>query len=181
MKIFVDFASYLQSLNKKDFERYLAIFLITVTILVLLINYYIYSKSSNLLDKIKNMETTVRKTTKIIQEYEELESKEQELQKLLEQNRDFSIKAFFEEFCSQNQILPVPGWEAITQPLLGSDRFDEVVISATFKNQTTQKLVNILDLLEKTEMVYIKELVIKKTDNKKIDFDLTIATKKYVG
>lgn len=181
MKILINFATYLQNLSKKDFERYLIICLVTITSFALGINYYIYSQSSELVLQIKNLEKTVNKTTQIIKDYEKLEIKEQELQKLLEQNRDFSIKTFFEQFCSQNQITPDPNWEAITRSLDGSNKFDEVSLAAKFKNQTTQKLVTILDALDKKEMVYIKELNIKNTENKKITFDITIAAKKYIG
>ena len=181
MKILINFATYLQNLSKKDFERYLIICLATIASLALAINYHIYSQSSRLVLQIKNLEKTVGKTTQIIKDYEKLEIKEQELQKLLEQNRDFNIKTFFEQFCSQNQIAPDPNWETITRSLDGSDKFDEVVLAAKFKNQTTQKLVTILDALDKKEMVYIKELNIKNTENKKITFDITIAAKKYIG
>ena len=181
MKVLDNLAIYIQTLNKRDFKRYLGLFLGVVTIIVAMIAYYTYSKSSFLVSEIKKLEILVGKSSKIIAQNEKLEEQEQQLQQLLEQNKEFSMKTFFEQFCSQQGITPDAGWETINLPVEGNDKFDEVSLSATFKNQTTQNLVKVLEALDKKEIIHIKELSIKNAGNKKITFDITIATKKYIG
>ena len=181
MKVLNNFAIYLQTLNKKDFDRYLGLFLIVVALLSGLTTYYIYSKSKVLVAEVKKLEELVNKTTKLIHQNELLEQKEQDLQQLLGLNKEFNMKTFFEQFTAQQGMLPDPGWETITQPVEGSEKFDEVILAATFKNQTTQNLVKFLDALDKNPTIFIKDLFIKNAGNKQINFDMTIATKKYIG
>ena len=179
MKVFTNFAIYLQNLNKKDFEKYLVIFLVSITILFGSITYYIYTKSSEKVTQIKSLKELTNKITKIISDNEKMQQEEQRLQQLLEQNKDFSMKIFFEQFCREQNITPESGWEAIPLPIEGSEKFDEIVLSTTFKGINTQTLTKILDALDKKEIAYIKELTIKNEDNKKITVDITLATKKY--
>jgi hypothetical protein len=178
-KLFNKIITYIQKLNKKDFEKNLIFFLAIIAMFSFGGIYFIYTEKEDLINKIKTTKRLVLKTTNIIKKYEKMQQEEDILQKLLEQETDFNIKTYFEQFCTQQQITPEGNWEAITQELPGSDKFDESVISATFNNQTTKKLIDILQALNEKDIVYIKELIIKSEDNKKINFDITIATKKF--
>ena len=101
------------------------------------------------------------------------------LQKLLEQEKDFDLNVFFEKFCAQFKITPFESWDTTTQSFAGSDKFDEVLLNATFKQLTTQQLVTILEELNKNELVYIKELNITNEETKTITVNIIIATKKF--
>lgn len=178
MKILYNIADYIQKLNKKDFEKNLVIFLSIIIISSLGSTYFIYNKSNDLIEKIRLTKKLSLKTMNIIKLHEKMQKEEDKLQKMLEQEKEFDIQTYFEKFCSEQNITPEgSGWETITQELTGSDKFDEISLSVTFKNETTQKLVSILETLNKKNIVYIKELIIKN-ENKKILFDITIATKK---
>ena len=179
MKALTNFAIYIQNLNKKDFEKYLVLFLIGITILSGIYVYRIYHKSTLLVKQIKNIEKLAQKTAKMVADNKRLQQKEEQLEELLKRYKEFSMKTFFEQFYSQHNLTPEAGWETIALPIEGNDKFDEVVLSATFKNQNTQVLVKVLDTLDKKEMVYIKGLTIKHQPDKKITFELTIATMKY--
>jgi len=171
--------NYLQNLNKRDFEKYLIISLIGIAIATGIFTYYLYSQSSSKISQLKKLEDLANKASIILSNNKKMQVEEERLKQLLEQEKEFSIKTFFEQFIGEQGITPEPGWNATTQPLAGSDKFDEVILSAIFKGQTTQKLVKVLDALDKKEIVYIKELKIKNEDNKKITAELAIATKKY--
>lgn len=178
-KLFNQIIKHIQKLNKKDFEKNLTMFLAIITMISFGGIYFIYTEKEELINKIKATKRLVLKTSNLVQTYEKMQKEEDKLQKLLEQEKDFNIKTYFEEFCSKQQITPEGNWEAITQELPGSEKFDESVISATFNNQTTKKLIDILQALNEKTIVYIKDLIIKSEDNKKISFDITIATKKF--
>ena len=175
-----NFIVYIQNLNKKDFEKYLISFLLSILILLGSTIYYIYNKNYNLILEIKKLKELVIKTTNIIKDNVKIEQKEKQQQQLLEQNKDFSIKTYFEQFCKEKNVIPELNWgDTITREIEGSDKFDEVLLTATFKNQTTQIVLKILDSLEKNKLVYTKELTITNENNKKITFEITIATIKY--
>ena len=179
MKMLQNIANYIQKLNKKDFEKNLTLFLVVIIISSLSVTYFIYTKSSDLIEKIRITKKLTLKTMNIIETHKKMQKEEDKLQKLLEEEKDFDIDTYFEQFCSEQKITSEGSWETTTQELAGSDKFDEVSLSVTFKNQTTQKLVTILEALSKKDIVYIKELIIKNENNKKIIFDITIATKKF--
>ena len=179
MKILNNFANYIQGLNKKEFDKYLTLFLLAIAALSAILTYSFYKNNSNKVTQIKSLEQLTNKSAKIISDNTKMQQEEERLQLILQQKKDFSIKTFFEQFCSTQNITAEPGWDAITQPLEGSDKFDEVILSTVIKNQTTHGMVKILDSLDKEEIIYIKELTIRNEDNKKITFDITIATKKY--
>lgn len=178
MKILMPLATYIQNLTKKDFERYLILFISGVVLLSGVAVYHVYKKNNNLVARIKRIEKLTTQTEKTINENKKLIVKEAQLQQLLEKNKEFNIKTYFEQFTSQQNITPEP-WDTFTIPVEGTDKFDEIVLHANFKNQTTQKLVSVLDALDKQEIIYIKDLSVKNEMNRKITFELTIATKKY--
>ena len=181
MKTLINLANYIQSLSKKDFEKYLIIFLCCTAILAGGAVYYVYNTSSNLVKEIKNLEKLANETIEIINKNAKLNLEEDKLKELLNKNMGFNIKTYFEQFIKEQSITPEPNWgdNTFTQPVEGNDKFDEVVLTATFKNQTMQQLTKILEELKKNEMVYIKQLLIKNQDNKKIEYTLTLAAKKY--
>ncbi len=92
----------------------------------------------------------------------------------MEKNKDFSLNQYFETFYKAQAIKPEDGWSSSTTIL--NAQFDEVELPATFKGQTTQKLVSILQEIEKQEIVYVKDLKVRADKNKTIVFDIVLAT-----
>lgn len=181
MKVLTNFAIYIQNLNKKNFEKYLLVFLAFMILLSGISIYFIYNKSTSLVKDIKHLEKISNDIIQIINENEKFNKKEGELKQLLDKNTDFNIRAFFEQFTKEQNITPESNWAntAFTLPVEGNDKFDEVGLTATFKNQTTESLIKIIENLNKNQMVYIKDLIIKNQENKKIEVTMTLAAKKY--
>jgi len=102
---------------------------------------------------------------------------EQRLKDILDKNKDFTMPGFFEQFCREQNIVPEQGWNPLSEPV--NDKFDEIILKATFKGLSTEKLVKIIEALDKKEIVYIKQLEIHNEGENKINVDLTLATKKY--
>jgi hypothetical protein len=175
MEFFIKIAALFHNLTKKQFQQYFFIFLGGSCIVVGSMIYWIYLQSTDLLLEIKKIETLSQKAVKILADNEQMQMEAHRIQDLFDQNKDFTIKSFFETFCKEQGLTPEPGWSSRTDET--NDRFDEVVISATFKQQVTEKVVAILVALEKNAIVYIKDFAIKNEGDKKINFDITIATK----
>ena len=183
MKALINLVSNIQSLNKKDFEKYLIIFLIFISLLIGGITYFIYSKSVDLVSHIKKNEKELAHIARIINDNKKIEAQEEHLKKLAEENKNFNIKVFFEEFCKKQNIKPEPGWfeNYKSNNIEGNEKFQEDLITATFKSFTMQNLVTILDSLKKEEIIFVKELVIRSEENKKISFDITLGAMKEKG
>lgn len=178
MNIIDNIANYIQKINKKEFEKLLLIILLITSVSSLGAIYYIYNSSSSLVLKIKEITKLANKTTSILNENKKMDYEQDRLTKILEVNKNFSIKTFFEQFCQQQGIPPESNWDTITVPVEGNEKLDEIILTANFKNQTTSNLTRMLENLDKNEMVYIKELIINHESNKKISFKITIATKR---
>ena len=180
MEFIIKLGNYLQSLSKKQIQQYFLAFFAGTLFVTLGSIYYIHSKSIDLLNEIKRLDVLANKSISILEDNQRMDSEEQRIQSLLDQNKDFNINSYFESFC-QAQNLPSQGWgDSKTEEI--NDKFDEISLRATFKNQTTEKLVKILDELYKNDIIYIKNLSIKQESDKqspekKISFDITIATK----
>ncbi len=178
MNIIDNIANHIQRLNKKEFDKLLLIILLATGITSLGAIYYIYNTSSSLVEKVKGITKLANKTTLILNENKKMDYEQNRLTRILELNKNFSIKTFFEQFSQQQMMIPDPNWDTRTIPVEGNDKFDEIILTASFKNQTTLNLTRMLENLDKNEMVYIKELIINHEPNKKISFKITIATKR---
>jgi hypothetical protein len=127
----------------------------------------------------KILDRLIIKTNHILADNDAIEKKEQSIKKLIQDNKTFDIREYFEKFCKDQKIkIPLEDWDSKTQPVEGSDTFDEVILEAKFKEQTTEKLINIIKELNKTKIVYIKALELENTERKTINIDITLATKK---
>lgn len=176
MELFIKIATFLQGITKKQFQQYLLMFLGGVCIVAGGMMYWFYTQSNSLLLEIKKIEGLSQKANRIIVDNEHMQQEARRVQELFEQNKDsFTIKSFFETFCKEQSLTPEPGWTSRTEE--SNDRFDEIVLSASFRKQITEKLVSILVALDKKDIVYIKDLTVKNEGNKQINFDITIATK----
>ncbi|KKQ49736.1 MAG: hypothetical protein US69_C0002G0011 [candidate division TM6 bacterium GW2011_GWF2_38_10] len=169
--------SFVEGLNKKQFQNYLLLFLASVALVIGGIMYFVYVTSANLITEIKKIETLSQKTIKILANDEKMVFEERRLKELFDQNKDFSLSSFFESFCKEHAVTPEGDWAP--RVVTSTDRFDEHAISTTFKDLTTEKLVQLLIELEKKEIIYIKDLIIKqdREKDKKIIIDIVIATK----
>ena len=153
--------------------------MISIITLTGLGGYYTHAKIKNLIQEAKKIERLMVKTQKILQDNDRMKTKEAGLEKLLEDNKDFDIRKYFEQFIKEQSITPLANWDTETLPISGSDKFDEVSLNAVFKGQTTQKLIDIIKAIDKKQIVYIKALSIINEANKKITFEITMATKKH--
>lgn len=177
MELLNKVVAQIQEMDPKQLQKYMLIALGAIVCCVIGLIYYLNQYNNDLIIRIKQVRTLSEKAAKIIQENKHMVKEEQRLKELLEANKEFKMQGFFEQFCRDQSITPEAGWDTRTEQV--SEKFDEVTLPATFKNQTTESLVTILDALEKKEIVYIKDLTIRTESPGKISFDITLATKKY--
>jgi hypothetical protein len=175
MEFIVKITKHIQSLSKKQIQRYFLVFLLGSGVCVLGMIYFVYSKSLVLVNEIKRLESLANKATKVLGEDQKMEDESLRIQGMLDKEKDFNIRSYFESFC-QSQGLPIQGWSD-TRTREINDKFDEIYLPASFKGQKTEKLVKILEEFYKKEIIYVKNLRIKQEPDKKISFEITIATK----
>ncbi|KKQ32656.1 MAG: hypothetical protein US49_C0006G0107 [candidate division TM6 bacterium GW2011_GWF2_37_49] len=175
MDFIIKVATYLNNLPKKQFQKLLLIVIVSAFMVIIGMLYFIHSKSIEYADQIKKLENLSNKAVLILEDNQKMEVEALRIQVILDQNKEFNIKSYFEIFCQQNSLTPNQGWEPRTDEL--NERFDEILLSASFKSLTTEKIVKIVEDFYKKEIIYIKSMSIKQESEKKVSFEITIATK----
>jgi hypothetical protein len=173
---------FIQSLNKKEFQKYLLMTISSIAILALGTTYYVYHKSSNLTSQIRKLNLQTNKIAKLLSKNQFLETEEIKIQELLKSRPDFNMNTYFEQFYTKHNLKPEPNWKpeegSVIEGSQAGISYQEIVLKAVFKNQTMQTLVTVLQDIYKEPIVYLKELEIT-AEKSKINFELTLATKKY--
>jgi hypothetical protein len=170
--------TFIRSLSKKDFHKYLMVFMGAVAFCVLGASYYVYRLSTKRLKQFEVTTKFAKQSAKLIQKNEQLQEKEERIKDLLAKNKDFNISIFFENLTNKHSITPEPNWKPETEKIEGSDDYEEIILQATFPNQTTEKLVAFLQDIYEEKMVYFKDLILTK-EKSGINCTITLATKKY--
>jgi len=178
MNFFDVLATTLAEQNKKQHKLFLLASLGIIVALSISGLYYLHMQRGSDIEELVALQELSKKNDGLMMKSERIQLEADRIQTLLESNKGFSIKTFFEGLTQEQKMKPEAGWETETRSIEGNDTFDEILLPATFKGQTTQSLVSLLAALENHELVYIKELEIKKESAKTISFQITIATKK---
>lgn len=171
------FAKFIDQINRlapKTFQRYLLLFLSGVATLALGIIFYINQASIEEIKRTKRIQEMTKKATTLLTNFEKLNAEEIRISEMLAKNTDFNIKSYFEKFCKDQGLTPEPNWDTKTIDI--NDKVSEVQLQATFKGQTTDKVVKLLEVLDKEIIIYTKEVNLKNEFNKKISIELTLAT-----
>lgn len=176
MEFLIKISNFIQHLEKKQLQKYIIAVLGCTSVIVMILMYYVYSQSAFLVNDMKRIERAAQKSAQLILTAEKLKKQEDHILNILDKYKDFDLQKEFEQFCKEQGCSPEPGWGSSPEPI--NSKFDEEVLTATFKNQTTEKMVTYLEALEKKEIMYIKGLLVKSEKDKKITFDISIATKK---
>ena len=148
MEFLGNVSEYILSLDSRQFLQHLVVFLCLCLLGGGGAVYYIYSMRSRYIEELKKLHITTARARKIVSEYDIVKAEEERVRGLLDDNKSFSMKSYFEQFCKQNAINPDSGWDTDSRSIEGNDAFDEVVLQAQFNNQTTEKLVSVLNNLD---------------------------------
>lgn len=176
MEFLIKISDFVQNLEKKQFQKYLIVTLGCAAAIIGSLIYYVHNHTASLINTMKSIERAANKSAQLILDAQKLKEQEDHIQNLLDKYQNFDLQGEFEKFYKEQGIDPEPGWGSSLDTI--NSKFDEEVLTATFKNQSTQKLVTYLEALEKKEIIYIKGLSVKSEKDKKISFDISIATKK---
>ncbi|MBU1007930.1 hypothetical protein KKA53_02535 [Candidatus Dependentiae bacterium] len=178
-----ELTQYLQALSKKQLRQHITIAIAGVAVLAFSISYYIYYESSTLVAQLKKLNTTTNKIALITAQNEALQQEEIKIKAILNANPNFNMSTYFERFYTKHAIKPEPNWKpeegAIIESTQEGIKYQEILLQATFKNQTMQKLVTLLQDIYQEPIIYLKALEVSSSPNRTISFELTLATKQY--
>ena len=167
---------FIHSLEEQQYTRHLLIVLAALGLFIGGGVYLIYNTCDNLHTEITKLQNSKKKARKLLIDFADIDTEETRLRSVLGNYANFNLKIYFEQFCKEYGFSAVPNWDTTTTAI--NPQIDEIALSATFKELTTESLVRMLQGFDKTEIVYVKNLRVKNEKDKKISCEITLATVK---
>lgn len=164
---------YLYTVNERQFRLYMffcigTLFLISAGIA----GYYLTTKQT-LAQRREYSEDLTEQAQKIIIKAKNVEKQRKDVDTLLKEGESFKIGGYFKEITTQLQIADKQG--VINYSLVDRDHgYKEGILNAQFSEMNMKELCELLDVLEKNERIYTKELQIMKSKKKNATIDVTL-------
>jgi hypothetical protein len=170
--------SRIMSLEKKLFYRGVITFFGTIILLIgaMLAYYYttVYSLKSQLV-KTKRQQEEIRL---LLGQFTQLQEESKKVNDVLEEEKNFKIKSFYESILQQQNLQNSQLKEAEIQEENLRSRYIEIKLTSHLQQLSTEQLCTLLETLEKKARIYIKDLSIVKIRNNNLDVVLVIGTLK---
>ncbi|MBM3886984.1 hypothetical protein FJ364_03560 [Candidatus Dependentiae bacterium] len=173
-KPLVEGLKYIHQLDRAMFNKYTAIGLGVMSLIIGSGIYFIYHSCSYYEKEIVKLQNMKKKTRKLLLDFNHIDAEEAQVKSMLNQHKNFDLKIYFELFCKEQGFTPSPDWNTSITPF--NPQVDEIVLTATFKGLVTENLVRMLQGFDKTPVVYLKNMRIKTEKDKKITCEITLAT-----
>lgn len=165
-------------LSTQEFYKYASIYIACMITLTGGIVYLHFSTIHSLNRKVKALRSKRNDIKRLLQKNALVQKQSKEINTLLEEEKNFKIKSFFDNLVTLKGIQNKQKKEAeVTEEILYK-KYTEIKLKAQFRQMNTMLLAQLLDAIEAKKRVYVKELTITKTRGASIDISLVIATLK---
>jgi hypothetical protein len=177
MNFLITTARFFQEAEKKELYRYFILFMAGILLGIGLFLYWYWGKVGNLKDNLKSTNQARLETRRILQQHALVMQQQDEVNTILEKDKDFLILDYFNTLLSSLHLEVYNSKPAqVTEENLNNGYIEEK-LDAGFTNMNMQQLCQLLDKIERNERIYTKELNITKAlKSPTIDVTLTIAT-----
>lgn len=166
---------YFSSLELSDFYKIIGTFLACITLLCAGYGYFYYSKVETLQNALKAVDKQTIEAQDLLTRLEKVKRRSEEINKILEEDKDFKLKKFFDEATQKLQLKQYRDADIHQEEVLNK-QYIQVTLSAQFKNINTKQLCTLLQAIEEKKRIYTIELNITKSGESSIDAALTIGT-----
>ena len=164
-------------LETSEFYRNISIFLGFLVLITGGIMYYHHTETAALRSSLQKMYKTQQEAKIILEKQKVVIKQREDINTVLEEDKSFKLKSFFDEIVSRNGLSSYQIKEAEVSDDILQKLYTEIKINVQFRGISTKQLCELLQALEQKARVYTKELtIIKKNDS--LDVTLTIATLK---
>ncbi len=167
----------INSLEDRDFYKYLAVFFGGIMLLLGLLLYIHYRKVSNYREELKKVDVLRIQTKKILSDFRTVTQQKHLVEDILAENKNFLIGESFQSIV-QRLGLKLSLSEQ-TPPTTGEtiSGLTEVHISAHFSSITMKQLTDLLTAIGQVPQLYTKDLTIKRSPRgRSVDVDINVAT-----
>jgi hypothetical protein len=180
-KVFLALVETLENTPHKKLVEYFNITLLAATFIIAGSLYYIRSTSNELLLRIDNARHSTARAEDLIAQHHQQAKRNEYVANNLESNDSYDdLKSYFERFCKEQKVTPGPGWVESFHVAEDSQssRFEVEELAAEFKFKQTQEMVELLDALEKDDLISLKESSMT-FDGSQLLFKINIFTRRF--
>jgi hypothetical protein len=164
-------------LETSEFYRNIGIFLGCLILVTGGIMYYHHTETTALRISLQKIYKTQQEAKIILEKQKVVTKQREEINTVLEEDKNFKLKNFFDEMVSRLNLSSYQVKEAEVSDDILQKLYTEIKINVQFRGLSTKQLCELLQAIEQKARVYTKELtIIKKNDS--LDVTLTIATLK---
>lgn len=177
-ELFAKIRSFIQSLDTKDFYKYLAILLGIVIALSIFFIWRFYRKTNTLEQRIITINEQREVAKKILEQSERIKRHKMEVDKMIAQDPGFKLGGYFTALLVELHLTDKRmGTEEITQVDL-EGKYRESILKTKFTDMNMKEVTELLNKLDQNKRIITKELelVSVKKGQPTIDVTLTIAT-----
>lgn len=178
MKVIQQIQDFLDTIETKDFYKYIGGIVAAIILIFGLMAYRFYSNVSYYkaqLRTINNQRDEIRELLEIAALTKE---QKQTINAMLEADPDFTIAGYFKKTLDQLGLTQKETSNIVTTQERGEQNYNEVILSSKLADMTMKDLTELLNVLEKNKRIYTKELEIQRSKKspRTIEVQLTIAT-----
>jgi hypothetical protein len=152
------------------FEKYILLGFFILFILFAGLTIYLNRAGNHYLKKLNTQQINL---SKLLGKWNNIKLQQKNVETMLDKNKNFKLGFYINNLIKQKNLEAKTNSPTVQS--LGKTLYEEVTQILTVTNSDMQKLVQLLDLIENNELVYIKKLEIN-AQNKNISFALTLAT-----
>lgn len=177
MNILESLSEFLDSLDVRDFYKYIGITLGTLLLCVSFIVYRFYSNVGYYKKQIHAINMQREEIQDLLEKAALIKAQKQEVNAMLEKEPNFKIVAYFNDVLTQLQLTnkQVSRTETSLQER-GEQDYNEKILTAKFTDMNMRELSELLNVLDQNKRIYTKELEMQKSNKKTLKVGLTIAT-----
>lgn len=167
---------FIYELERKEFYRYVALFLILFSALLGFLAYLQHQKVTTLEARIKHINKQRGEIRSILQEHALVKKQRAFVDTLLAQEKDFKIGQFFERTVQELGLTQKMNKNPVVDTDLGNG-YIESQLESIFKDMDMKQVADLLHTIENNNRIYTKKLeLIKPPKATKLDVTLVIAT-----
>lgn len=168
----------IMSVEKKMFYRGTIVFFGGLIVLIIAILAYYYTTVSALKNQLTKTKRQQEEIRMLLGQFTQLQEESKKVNTVLDEEKNFKIKNFYESVLQQQNIQNLQLKEAEIQEENLRSRYIEIKLTSQLQQLSTEQLCNLLEALEKKARIYIKDLTVTKTRNNNLDIVLVIGTLK---
>lgn len=178
MGIIEKIRSFVETIETKNFYKYITVFLIGISTFASIIVFQYYRKVKHWKERITLINELREDDVKVVLEKaQHVQQQRAEVDAILAEDEDFKIGGYFKDLLAKLQLSEKEIAEETIQ-IDREDNYRESELNAKFEDMNMKQLTKLLQEIEKNKRIFTKKLEIMKSKKKlgTIETQITIAT-----